>query len=226
MKKLQSMGTYCKSTGVGNTMVAMSYNGNTFMANQDIMKTFNIKVLFSPAYHQQANGAVERQHQNLKKSLRAAIIKLGQVHKDQWMKALPWTLLGRRVAFQLHLDASSAQLVFGKALQFPGALLTKTGPPLTTEETSSLLSQLYQLMDCPAVPMSGKHEEKDITSTEQVTHVYVKNYCDEKSLSSKFQGPYKVISRPSRSRLQVQLVSYASGQPSLQEFSWSSSKPA
>jgi hypothetical protein len=51
-------------------MVAMSYNGNTFMANQDIMKTFNIKVLFSPAYHQQANGAVERQHQNLKKSLR------------------------------------------------------------------------------------------------------------------------------------------------------------
>ena len=49
MKKLQSMGTYCKSTGVGNTMVAMSYNGNTFMANQDIMKTFNIK--FSSLQH-------------------------------------------------------------------------------------------------------------------------------------------------------------------------------
>ena len=144
---------------------------------------------------------MERQHQNFKNSLWAAIIEMGQVHKDQWMKALPWTLLGRRVAFQPHLDASSAQLVFGKALQFPGALLTKPGPPLTREETSSLLSQLYKLMDRPASPMLGKHEEKDITNTEQVTHVYFKNHGDEKSLSSKFQGPYEVISRPSRSRL-------------------------
>merc|ERR1712015_330049 len=57
----------------GIPSVAMSDNGNTFVANlyQDIMKTFNIKVIFSPAYHQQANGAVERQHQNL----RAAIIE-------------------------------------------------------------------------------------------------------------------------------------------------------
>ena len=129
----------------GIPSMAMSNNGNTFVANlyQDIMKTFNIKVLLSPAYHQQANGAVEHQHQNLENSLRAAIIEMGQFHKKQWIKVLPWTLLGRRVAFQPHLDASSAQLVFGKALQFPGALLTKPGPPLTTEETSSLLSQLY-----------------------------------------------------------------------------------
>ena len=57
----------------GIPSVAMSDNGNTFVANlyQDIMRTFNIKVIFSPAYHQQANGAVERQHQNLKNSLRA-----------------------------------------------------------------------------------------------------------------------------------------------------------
>ena len=136
------------------------------------------------------------------------------------------TLLGRRVTFQPHLDTSSAQLVFDKALQFPGALLTKPGPPLTTEETSSFLGQLYQLMDHPAVPLSGKHEEKDITDTEQVTHVYVKIHGDKKSLSSKFQEPYKVISRPSRSRLQIQVGSYASREPRLQEFSWSSRKPA
>ena len=128
----------------GIPSVAMSDNGNTFVANlyQDIMRTFGIKDIFSPAYHQQANGTVERQHQNLKNSLRAGIIKMGQAHKDQWMRALPWTLLGMRNAFRPSLDASSAQMVFGKSLQIPGALLAQPGPPLTTEETKSLLADL------------------------------------------------------------------------------------
>ena len=72
-----------------------------------------------------ANGAVERQHQNLQNSLRLSLIQMGEVHKDQWLKALPWTLLGRRVAFQPQLDASSALMVFGKSVQVPGELLTR-----------------------------------------------------------------------------------------------------
>merc|ERR1712015_140512 len=212
----------------GIPSVAMSDNGNTFVANlyQDIMKTFNVKVVFSPAYHQQANGAVERQHQNLKNSLRASIIEMGEAHKDQWMRALPWVLLGRRVAFQPRLDASSAQLVFGKAIQFPGALLTKPGPPLTKEQTSSLLDQLFKLTSRPAAPMSGKHEEKAITNTEQIDQVFVKNHGDQKSLSEKYDGPFPVISRPSRSRVEVKLGTFASGAPRTQVYSWSSCKPA
>ena len=212
----------------GIPSVVMSDNGNTFVANlyQDIMKTFGIKVIFSPAYHQQANGAVERQHQNLKNSLRAGIIDMGVAHKDRWMRALPWTLLGMRNAFRPSLDASSAQLVFGKSLQIPGAILAKPGPPLTTEETKSLLAELYKLADRPAAPMAGKHEEKDISHTENVEQVYYKNHGDEKSLSEKFKGPVPIVSRPSRSTVQLQVGSYRNGDPRLQEFSWSSCKPA
>merc|ERR1712001_592784 len=142
------------------------------------------------------------------------------------MRALPWTLMGIRHAFRPSLDASSAQLVFGKNLQIPGALLHQPGLELSTEQTSKLLHHLYRMMDRPARPMAGKHEEKDISHTDDVRRVYYKNLGDEKSLSEKFKGPVPINSRPSRSTLELKVGSYASGEPRLQEFSWSSCKPA
>ena len=130
------------------------------------------------------------------------------------------------MAFQPHIDASSSQLVFGKSVQIPGSLMGEPGPPLTTEQTRQLLGQLYKQADTAPVAMSGKHEAKDISFTDKVTHVYVKNHGDEKSLSPKFQGPWEIVSRPSRSMVQVRVGYYASGQPRLQNFSWSSCKPA
>ena len=43
--------------------VAISNNGNSFVANlyKDIMKTFNVEVKFTPAYHAATNGGIERQ---------------------------------------------------------------------------------------------------------------------------------------------------------------------
>ena len=211
----------------GLPSTAVSDNGNSFVANlyQDILKTFNIKVMFTPAYKAAANGAIERQHQNLKNSLRAALIQMGEVHKDQWLRALPWTLLGRRVAFQPQLDASSAQMVYGKSIQIPGQILSQPSDPLTKTQTKSLLGELYRLADRPAIPMSGEHVEKDISFTNLVTHVYVSN-PDDKSLSRKFEGPWEIISRPSRSRVEVQIGVYANGEPRLQTYSWSSCKIA
>merc|ERR1712088_910562 len=74
--------------------------------------------------------------------------------------------------------------------------------------------------------MATKHEEKDISYTDDVNQVYFKNHGDEKSLSEKFKGPVPINSRPSRSTLELKVGSYASGEPRLQEFSWSSCKPA
>ena len=45
--------------------------------------TFNIKVNFSPAYHAATNGAIERQHQTIKNSLKACLVDMGNVHKDK-----------------------------------------------------------------------------------------------------------------------------------------------
>ena len=119
---------------------AMSDNGNAFVANlfQDILKTFNIQVSFSPAYHAATNGAIERAHQTMKNSLKASLIDMGNTHRDEWMRALPWVLLGKRVQYQPHLDASSAQLVLAKAPKIPGQLLGEPGPPLNTAQTRAV----------------------------------------------------------------------------------------
>ena len=114
----------------GLPATAFSDNGNAFLSNlfQDLLKTFNIEVKFSPAYYAANNGAIERKHQDLKNSLKASLVDMGNKHRDQWMRALPWVLLGKRVAFQPHLDASSAQMVLGMSPTIPGQLMGHPGP--------------------------------------------------------------------------------------------------
>ena len=204
-----------------------SDNGNAFVANlfQDMMKTFNIQVNFSPAYHAATNGAIERAHQTLKNGLKAALVDMGNQHRDQWHQALPWVLLGKRVQYQPHLDASSAQLVLGKSPTIPGQVLGDPGPPLNTTQIRALLQQLYQLHDRPGIPMSGARFKNDISSTDNATHVYIK-VVNPQSLCSKFEGPYEVVSRPSRSQLTVKIGSFKDGSPRLQTYNWSSAKVA
>ena len=77
----------------------------------------------------------------------------------------------------------------------------------------------------PALPTSTTVNPIDISYTEKATHVYVK-VEDPQGLSGKFEGPYQIVSRPSRSQVEVRVGSYASGAPRLQTYSWSSCKIA
>merc|ERR1712102_270826 len=160
----------------GVPRIAISDNGNSFISNlyKDIMKTFNIEVRFTPAYHAATNGAVEKRHQTIKNSLKASLVDMGNVHQDKWMRALPWVLLGKRIQVQPDLDASAASLVYGKSLQIPGQLLGHPGPPLTNLQTKALLEELYKLESNTALPTSSKTTSNDISVTENATHVYVK----------------------------------------------------
>ena len=65
----------------------------------------------------------------------------------------------------------------------------------------------------------------DISYTENATHVYVK-VANPKSLCPRFEGPYKIESRPSRSQVTVRVGSYANGAPRLLTFHWSFCKVA
>ena len=77
----------------------------------------------------------------------------------------------------------------------------------------------------PGLPTSTVVHPIDVAHTEQATHVYVK--VDEpKGLSSKFEGPFLITSRPSRSTVQVRVGSFVDGTPRLQVFNWSSCKIA
>ena len=141
----------------GAPVVAVSDNGNTFVANlwKEVMKTFNVEVRFTPAYHPQSNGAIENRHKTIKDSLKAALIDMGSKHKEEWPRALPWVLLGKRVAHQPDLDTSAAQLCLGKSVSLPGQMLGLPGPPLTSLQTKALLEQLYKMSAKPPIPTSS-----------------------------------------------------------------------
>ena len=211
----------------GVPRLAISDNGNSFVANlyQDIMKTFNIEVKFTPAYHAATNGAIERRHQTIKNALKASLVDMGNNHGDKWMRALPWVLLGKRVAYQPDLDSSASMLVFGKSVDIPGQVLGHPGPPLNNLQTRALLEEMYKLEANPAIETSSKTTYNDISFTDNTTHVYIKKE-DPRGLSPRFEGPYEILSRPSRSQVEVRLGSYVNGEVRKATYHWSSCKPA
>ena len=211
----------------GVPQTAISDNGNSFIANlyQDIMKTFNIEVKFTPSYHAATNGAIERRHQTIKNALKASLVDMGNHHGDKWMRALPWVLLGKRIAFQPDLDTSSAMLLYGRSPQIPGQVLGHPGPPLNSVQTRHLLEEMYKLESQPARQTSAKVVHNNIAKTEDASHVYVK-VDDPRGLSARFEGPFEIISRPSRSQVTVRLGSYVNGTPRLATYNWDTCKIA
>ena len=77
----------------------------------------------------------------------------------------------------------------------------------------------------PAPPTTAKPNPIDLSETDSATHVYVK-VENPLGLSSKFEGPYKIISRPSRTQIQVRVGSFVNGLPRLLTYNWSSCKVA
>ena len=73
--------------------------------------------------------------------------------------------------------------------------------------------------------MSGKREVIPIHHTNSATHVYIKQ-DNPLNLCPKYEGPYKIIARPSRSTVLVKLGIFKSGEPRLQKYHWDSLKVA
>jgi hypothetical protein len=91
-----------------------------------LCKTLNINHITTTAFHPQANGMLERAHQQLKDALRA------QLAGTDWPQHLPWLLLGLLAAPKEDSAISSAELVFGAPLTLPGQLRSAEELPVET----------------------------------------------------------------------------------------------
>ena len=81
-------------------------------------------------------------------------------------------------------------------------------PPLSNDQTKQLLEQLYKLENKPRLKTSSTVEPIDVSYTDKATHVYVKVH-EPRGLYPRFEGPWPIVSRPSRSQVQVKIGSYA-----------------
>ena len=77
----------------------------------------------------------------------------------------------------------------------------------------------------PALPTSSVPNPIDIAHTEKATHVYVK-IEDPSGLQPRWEGPYPIESRPSRSTIIIRIGSFVDGKPRLQQYNWNTCKIA
>ena len=77
----------------------------------------------------------------------------------------------------------------------------------------------------PAQPTSSIINNIDISNTDTATHVYIKS-ANPQSLCPRFEGPYPITSRPSRTQVEIQVGSFADGAPRLLTVHWSLCKVA
>ena len=177
------------------------------------MKKLNIQVNYSALYRPESQGLLERQHRDLKESLKAALEDMVEKHQSKWLDQLPLVLLGKRVTCQPDIGASPCELAMGMNVRIPGQILRDPGELQPVEELKSLLEQVRMNTANPAVQTSmHKAPEKPLAAIpEEVTHVYTRQH-KATGLQTPWEGPFRIESRPSRSTVQIDVGSYKSGE--------------
>ena len=203
-----------------------SDNGNTFQSRlwQDLHQQLGIIVSFAPLYSPSTVGTIERQHADIKNSLRAVLLAMGEEHGESWARILPWVLLGRRTSYHADLGATPAQLVFGSDPKVPGDLVhpvgTETGP-------QELLQRVKEVVVRPPA-QTALHKQTNIylpPAAKEATHVWAKN-TKSGPLEAKWDGPFKILERLGQTSLKIQVGEYVDGQPRVEIRHWRSCQPA
>ena len=81
------------------------------------------------------------------------------------------------------------------------------------------------MSDRPPVPTSGKRIKLDIDNTLDATHVYIRKE-NPLGLQPRFEGPYPIWSRPSRSQVEVKVGLFKDDTPRLLTLNWETVKVA
>ena len=138
------------------------------------------------------------------------------------MQALPWALLGQRTAFNKDLGTSSSELTLGTQIQIPGSILQDVAD--NEPNLNDLLLKLQVKNNRLGVPTSTNPQPK-INPPKEVSHVYARQH-DTRGLQTRYRGPFKVISRPSRSTLEIKVGVNKDGSDRTELRAWADCKRA
>jgi cleavage and polyadenylation specificity factor subunit 1 len=126
------------------------------------------------------------------RTLKAAIM----CHTDQqWTEAFPLVLLGINTAFKEDLQASVAELIYGKPLRIPSKLLTLTADPV---DPAHLITELCQHMAHLGPVLAARHASPATFmhgDLERCTHIFLRQDTTRRALEPPCSGPHQVLSR-------------------------------
>ena len=202
-----------------------SDNASTFTSRlwTALQEELGIFVDYAPTYAPWAVGTVERQHRDLKNSIRAALIHMADTHQSNWQAILPWVLLARRTSFHSELQATPSEFVLGEVPLVPGDL----SPDLPADHNlAHLLERLKHNAKRP--PAQTKPPQKEPTalpnSATTATHIYFKR-AKVTPLGPRADGPYKILERLGKSCLKVATGYFNSGSPMTEVVHWRNCTP-
>ena len=204
-----------------------SDNGNTFSAQlwQDIQKQLGAIIKYTPLYSPQALGGVERQHKDLKQSLKTALLQMGDSHGSAWMEILPWTLLARRTSHHHELDGTPAEALLGQNPRLPGDVAPQPSSDKTVKE---MMDRMKELANKP--PAQSRQPVEPVyypQKAQEATHVYVRRPKSKiKPLSPISDGPFFILERLGSACLKIQTGKFKSGAPRIEIVHWRNCFPA
>ena len=187
-----------------------------------MLKKLNIEIKYSASYRPESQGLLERQHRDVKTSIKASLedLKLRSTMEDmankfqnKWLDQLPWVLLGKRVTLQTDLGASPCELAMGLNVRIPGQILREPGDLPDSETLKELLHQVRVNTNNPPIPTSNHRgpEPKLPPIPEGISHVYTKQH-NVTGLQVPYEGPFKVDSWPTKSTVKIEVGIYKSGE--------------
>lgn len=157
----------------------------------ELFKMIGCNHFKTTSYHPQSNGIIERWHRTFK----AAIL----CHKpENWLKYLPFVLLGLRTAHKADMGASPAEMVYGSTLRIPGDFFQIDN---SLQTRSEFVTDLRKAMSNLRPTETAWHTTKHIfvhPDLATCTHVFIRNDSIRPSLSHPYDGPYKVLARHSK----------------------------
>ncbi|GFS81567.1 gag-Pol polyprotein [Nephila pilipes] len=135
-------------------------------------------------YHPSSNGMVERLHRTLK-----------QCHDTKWRESLPVVLLGLLAHIKEDLNASCAEMVFGKTIVLPGEFFEP--PSQAPIDLSEFLLRLRETFLTLKPTPASCHPSTSCfvhTALKTCSHVFVEVEGLKPSLTAPYQGPFEVLS--------------------------------
>jgi hypothetical protein len=162
-----------------------------------LCRRLGISHIMTTAYHPKSNGMVERFHRQLKEALRACLAATAA----DWEFHLLWVLLGIRAAPKDDSNVSAAEAVFGQPLVLPEQLLVDH--TAAAEQGAALAGELRSdLSSFVLLPLRARSYADVVQNVaealKKAEFVYICRDGVSPALSSKYEGPYKVVSSTSK----------------------------